>query len=539
MEILANNCIDGRQPRSKVWLHFVKAADYKASKTAKCAHCGQTYTSRRGSTTTMRDHLLKKHPDKLNPPDGAEASTKAVKSLFPERPFSEEEFRKRVVEWMMRGVIPFSAVELLEFRAMLNLLKPGVAVPSRHTVSRDIMACYREGEARVNEQLRNAASKVSVTLDCWTSPNNKAFLGITAHYIDNDWKIQSLLLDFVPLYGDHTGENLCEAFVDVCERRGILGKLQGVTTNNASNISKLLTCLEDACSERGVVFVKDQQRVRCVAHVVNLAAQVFLRELREEGSRADSNTSCGVATQTEDDLYIVKLRYVVRWIRSSPQRSRSFMVQCKDCQVPEKETILDSRTRWNSTYEMIKRALELREPLSQLMKTVEDLPELSHEEWVLLKVAGQVLVIFEKATRWLCASDYPTLNRAVRVYNYLLNQLEYFLGRCNREEKGRQRAAIINQCSPSNKRVLTTAMKAAHAKLCEYYADTWAGMYAVSLILDPSSKMTYYQADKWEKNAAAYASKALMQTIEAYGPPPGSDSGGSTAQPSQPRPGSL
>src|SRR4030095_2140389 len=125
--------------------------------------------------------------------------------------------------------------------------KPDVAIPSGHTVKRDAMKRHHEQERGVGERLRNAGGKISVTLDCWTSPNNTAFLGITAHYIDNDWALQSFLLDFVPLPGDHTGENLCEAFVGVCERRGILDKLQGVTTDNASNIGSLLTCLRKAC----------------------------------------------------------------------------------------------------------------------------------------------------------------------------------------------------------------------------------------------------------------------------------------------------
>jgi hypothetical protein len=79
----------------------------------------------------------------------------------------------------------------------------------------------------------------------------------------------------------------------------------------------------------------------------------------------------------------------------------------------KKEAILDSRTRWNSTYAMIERACELREPLTRMMEMVQELPELSGEEWMLLKVAGQVLGIFEEGTRWLCAANYPTLNRAV------------------------------------------------------------------------------------------------------------------------------
>jgi hypothetical protein len=442
-----------------------------------------------------------------------------VKQVLPEVAFTEEEFRKRLVSWIVRGMIPLLAVELWEFRAMLNLLKPGVPIPSRHTVKEDTMTRYRKEEGHVKERLRNEASEISVTLDCWTSPNNKAFLGITGHYIDNDWALQSLLLDFVPLPGDHTGENLCGAFVDVCERRGILDKLGGVTTDNASNVGKCLTELESACSERGVTFAKDQQHVRCVAHVVNLAAQALLRELKAEDSTAASNPDCGAATQTGSEPCIAKLRRVVRCIRSSPQRSQSFKDLLKDYKSPEHGAILDSPTRWNSTYAMIQRACELRGPLTHMMKVVQGLPELTSEEWMLLKVAGQVLIIFKKATEWLCATSYPTLNRAVRVYNYLLDELEDFLGRCNNEEKGRQRAAIINQCDPSNKRVLTTAMEAAHAKLRCYYSDTWAGMYAVSLILDPGIKMTYYKTNRWEKNAVAYAKDALVQTIEAYGTP--------------------
>jgi hypothetical protein len=59
---------------------------------------------------------------------------------------------------------------------------------------------------------------------------------------------------------------------------------------------------------------------------------------------------------------------------------------CKECHVSEKgEPILDSRTRWNSTYAMVKRALELREPLSHMMRAAEHSYELSHEEWVLLE----------------------------------------------------------------------------------------------------------------------------------------------------------
>ena len=69
---------------------------------------------------------------------------------------------------------------------MLNhLLKPGVAIPSDTTLKCDLVKHHRDRVDALGERVRNAGSKISVTLDCWTSSNNKAFLGITGHYIDD------------------------------------------------------------------------------------------------------------------------------------------------------------------------------------------------------------------------------------------------------------------------------------------------------------------------------------------------------------------
>jgi hypothetical protein len=37
---------------------------------------------------------------------------------------------------------------------------------------------YVREAARVTDRLRNVNGKISLTLDCWTSPNSKAFLGM-------------------------------------------------------------------------------------------------------------------------------------------------------------------------------------------------------------------------------------------------------------------------------------------------------------------------------------------------------------------------
>lgn len=55
-------------------------------------------------------------------------------------------------------------------------------------------------------------SKISFTIDEWTSVANKSFYGIAAHYVDINFKLQSLVIDFVASNGRYTGRDIAEIF---------------------------------------------------------------------------------------------------------------------------------------------------------------------------------------------------------------------------------------------------------------------------------------------------------------------------------------
>jgi hypothetical protein len=82
--------------------------------------------------------------------------------------------------------------------------------------------------------------KVSLTADGWTSPFQDDFLGVTAHWIDSNWTQRELVIGFEPLQGAHSGENLAEALVTVLERFHLGEKLQSITTDNATNMAKMV-----------------------------------------------------------------------------------------------------------------------------------------------------------------------------------------------------------------------------------------------------------------------------------------------------------
>ena len=63
------------------------------------------------------------------------------------------------------------------------------------------MDLYTVNIDKMQESFQDILGKISFTLDVWTSPSTKSFLAITAHYIDKDWKLRNVLVDFIQIFG--------------------------------------------------------------------------------------------------------------------------------------------------------------------------------------------------------------------------------------------------------------------------------------------------------------------------------------------------
>jgi len=63
------------------------------------------------------------------------------------------------------------------------------------------MNLYTANIVKMQESFQDILGKISFTLDIWTSPSTKSFLAITAHYIDKDWKLRNVLVNFIQIFG--------------------------------------------------------------------------------------------------------------------------------------------------------------------------------------------------------------------------------------------------------------------------------------------------------------------------------------------------
>ena len=244
--------------------------------------------------------------------------------------------------------------------------------------------------------------------------------------------MKSLLLDIIPLSGSHTGENLCQAFVQTCDDFGLLTKLLAITTDNASNNETLVSHLITVSQERSIQFRGSAVHVRCTAHIINLAVQAFLKGMGAEA--LDDEDAYANQRDIKKQPFVGRLRQLLVKIRGSPQRRERFARHCEVSELVPKQLIIDVRTRWNSTYDMVDRALELREPLQNMAMVDPDLQRysLNDGEWQRLLNMRKILHIFKIATNHLTASSHPTLAIAVPIYNYVLDKLEDYSDSSNK-----------------------------------------------------------------------------------------------------------
>lgn len=170
---------------------------------------------------------------------------------------------------------PLNAPQEQAFIDLVNTLNPLAHIVSDKTIRADLMAEYEKKIVELKTELSKVPGKISITMDGWTSKNGLPFLAIRGHWLDEEWKLQSKLLDFAYIEGSHTGQNHSVILSKCLDRLNIaFSKIQAITADNAGSNNTLFEWLDDY----GISAVTSQ--VRCLAHVLNLAVQDMLASLK-------------------------------------------------------------------------------------------------------------------------------------------------------------------------------------------------------------------------------------------------------------------
>ncbi|MBW0588154.1 hypothetical protein O181_127869, partial [Austropuccinia psidii MF-1] len=278
---------------------------------------------------------------------------------------------------------------------------------------------------------------ISFTTDTWTSPNVTAFIAVTAHFMDEDYELTSLLMGLCEIIGDHSGASLAKTFVNIISQYNLNEHIVCITTNNAL----VNNCINQEIQLLCPAYTANTQAIGCMAHTIHLAARDGLNALGNAASDAlDSSIASDSMAITNlvspPDGLNVKYNSIITcigrlasYLHQSPQRREKFITTVKlvyDNSRPTHATMLLSHvpTRWNSTYDMLNRALTLKEAYNQFTS----LPNLASYqltvlEWDKVRVMVDFLHPLYEATQIICGEDHPTINHALPLYIMLLKRI--------------------------------------------------------------------------------------------------------------------
>ena len=78
----------------------------------------------------------------------------------------------------------------------------------------------------------NSSIKMCFTIDKWTSSSqNKPYLCITSHFVNESWSLQQRLIEFINVHGS-TGIDICNVFMDRLLEWNLHDKVLTITVDN-------------------------------------------------------------------------------------------------------------------------------------------------------------------------------------------------------------------------------------------------------------------------------------------------------------------
>ncbi|XP_014293829.3 E3 SUMO-protein ligase ZBED1 [Halyomorpha halys] len=404
-------------PKSKVWQFFMKID----KKTARCKECFKTVQTS-GNTSNLTKHL-KTHTHGHQKSSDCEASTSTASTSRPSQQSSTTKsttsssllsaFQKTssytaggskhgaitncLLYFICADQRPFDIVKGRGFKKLTKELAPLYTLPSVDTLKARLNEKYSALHCLYKEKFQTIPY-FSITCDVWTNTMTcRSFLGVTVHFIQS-LRLNTVNIAVKPLSEQHTGEYLGDQLVKILDDWGInKKKIVAVITDNGANIVAAVN----------IVFGKGKH-IPCFAHTLNLVAESVLKH-------------------PEASVIVEKVREVVKFVKNSVNITDEIRrKQIEEGGIPEdkvKKIILDVKTRWNSTFYMLERFVELSRMLNEILLEKPHAPPMPTAlELQLVKDIMSLMQPLEHMTREASGELYITISKVIPMVNCVINR---------------------------------------------------------------------------------------------------------------------
>lgn len=398
----------GPQRKSLVWDVF----ESPVSGRVRCKQCSDSFKYV-GNTSTLLNHIKNKHPSNvfvknytLTQPSSSQPSTLEVEPpqkrmrqtqtrLTVPKKITQKSGDNALINMIVKDYQPFQIVENDGFKQYTKALNADYELPTRKKLVLMIDEKYKFESESLKKELENVCY-LALTSDIWSSDSNKSFVSVTAHFIEQT-RLKSVVISTSEIKENHTAENIAIAIQEVMDQWKISSKVVAIVTDNAAAMKKAVSeCL-------------NKQNHFCVAHTLNLAVKDCV-----EKETFDLKDNATVTTNRQLRQLLAKCRTIISHFKYSTKSSYALLKMQEQLKVDSLKLKQDVRTRWNSTFYMLERLLEVKISLSATLPLLESPPpNLDSNEWLLTEEVIALLRPFEKVTAILSGEQYPTLSSVI------------------------------------------------------------------------------------------------------------------------------
>lgn len=385
------------KPRKKtmtsVYLKFFETAS--DGKSRRCKFCGQSY-SIATATGNLGRHLSNRHP-------GYDKSGDAVVSPSPQpitvvkKPQAQaktpqvelDHLNWLLIKWLISASLPPSNLEETWLANSFKFLSPSVQLwPGQkfQAVLREVFRSMREDVRAILEQV---SSKVSITLDFWTSYDQIFYMSVTCQWINENWSFQKFLLDICHIPCPCGGSEIYHSLVKVLKLYNLENRVLSCTHDNSPNaVNACHTLKEDLDSQKVTPFCY----VPCAARTLNLIINDGLRTTKS---------------------VVSKIREFVIELNSSLEIAEDFSQVTTTYHEGDWKFPLDASARWSGNYQMLDIVRKAGKSMETIIRKHDDTLGsrllLNSAEKNAVNIMHAYLEPFYKTTNNICTNKVPTI----------------------------------------------------------------------------------------------------------------------------------